>query len=502
MTKYVFDGQTVRLKCFNLPLHRHLSGRLQVPAVPAHTLHFSFTTISSFTMSAEARSLLDALMGPDRDAPLPPGTATARRDQWNSSQRRGNKKSCYDRDICPLYCAWGVDVYELFTNTKSDLGPNPNVVQEDARDEYVSLPEHEKNRLGYELMLYRKLADLVRNCDRVVARNKEKLRAEIAKNAKARGAGPSVTSIDPVTAVKDEMLVEAAECIAEIEMSETQVESFVHQLSKLETHEKDLYLKLCELRKQSELHNKDDSETYAKSDENNGEPFEKEKEEAGEDYKGDHFIVNSAQSESSEDKLSKIDLQKLSLEISERETELFGLFSIKQEILSSIASLTCNKLVPLRETLFNLQKQLHYVRSDTASDKSVCEISGNFMSSRDADERIAAHYAGKQYVGWKMVREKLRELQKKYPGGYSQSVRNVPASSSYGGNWANPPAGYEQHQQRGPPPMMDRDNWQRGPPFAPGRNSGNRRGPSPDRWERDRAINGDDRRSYGYRSNR
>ena len=56
---------------------------------------------------------------------------------------RGRKKSCYDNDVCPLYCAWslssqenptwaetvaanegagGIDVFDLFTNTKSDIG--------------------------------------------------------------------------------------------------------------------------------------------------------------------------------------------------------------------------------------------------------------------------------------------------------------------------------------------------------------------------------------------
>jgi hypothetical protein len=44
------------------------------------------------------------------------------------------------------------------------------------------------------------------------------------------------------------------------------------------------------------------------------------------------------------------------------------------------------------------QGNLNYVKSDISTDKTVCDVSGNFMSAR-ADERIAAHYAGKQYVG-------------------------------------------------------------------------------------------------------
>jgi len=57
---------------------------------------------------------------------------------------------------------------------------------------------------------------------------------------------------------------------------------------------------------------------------------------------------------------------------------------------------------------------LNYFGKSLSADMVVCEVSGNFMSSRDADERIAAHYAGKQYIGWKIVREKLNELRKKH----------------------------------------------------------------------------------------
>jgi hypothetical protein len=84
----------------------------------------------------------------------------------------------------------------------------------------------------------------------------------------------------------------------------------------------------------------------------------------------------------------------------------------KLDKLLQIQSLSL-QLPPLRDNTDNLLRQLQYLRSDTSTDKIVCEVSGNFMSSRDADERIAAHYAGKQYVGWKLVRDKLKELQKR-----------------------------------------------------------------------------------------
>jgi hypothetical protein len=50
------------------------------------------------------------------------------------------------------------------------------------------------------------------------------------------------------------------------------------------------------------------------------------------------------------------------------------------------------------------------------------------MLSRDAEERIAAHYAGKQYVGWKAVRAKLAELEKKFPGKATTSSTAIVAT--------------------------------------------------------------------------
>mmetsp|Transcript_10374 Transcript_10374/g.26094 ORF Transcript_10374/g.26094 Transcript_10374/m.26094 type:complete len:135 (-) Transcript_10374:12-416(-) len=132
------------------------------------------------TANAEARALLDQLMGVERDALLPAGAALPRyskRPLGETGSVSGGgmvlpgakrTKSCYDRDIDPLYCAWGVDVYELFVNTKSDIGPNPNKVDEAARTEYASLPNEERDRLGFEHRLFMKLQELVQHCDRTV----------------------------------------------------------------------------------------------------------------------------------------------------------------------------------------------------------------------------------------------------------------------------------------------------------------------------------------------
>mmetsp|Transcript_6247 Transcript_6247/g.8059 ORF Transcript_6247/g.8059 Transcript_6247/m.8059 type:complete len:312 (+) Transcript_6247:110-1045(+) len=45
----------------------------------------------------------------------------------------------------------------------------------------------------------------------------------------------------------------------------------------------------------------------------------------------------------------------------------------------------------------------------------VCDVSGNFMNSTDNGDRLRCHFEGKQYQGWKQIREKLAELRKKNP---------------------------------------------------------------------------------------
>lgn len=337
-------------------------------------------------MAAEARALLDALMGSNRndDVVGASGLPSTNPAAAPTTARR-TKRSCYDPDICPLYCAWslsdeptwaenvaanegagGIDVYDLFTNTKSDLGPNPFRVDEAARVEFQSLPDHEKRRLGYEDMLCRKLADLVRQCDRSVSRNKEKLRQEVARAMKARHEGKGRGNReDLITTVNEQMLESCASNVAQAILIEDEMAELVQELGKLEDDEKKLIKDIEE--------GKADEKKKKKKKKKDKDPDEEEN-------PTDPRIIALQK-----DKLDKLlQIQSLSLQ-----------------------------LPPLRDNTDNLLRQLQYLRSDTSTDKIVCEVSGNFMSSRDADERIAAHYAGKQYVGWKLVRDKLKELQKR-----------------------------------------------------------------------------------------
>jgi hypothetical protein len=344
-------------------------------------------------MAAEARAMLDALMGTERNAALP---------QNASEPMKRRTKSCYDYDICPLYCAWGIDVYELFTNTKSDLGPNPKKISDDAREEYLNLPEHEKERLGYEHMLYCKLLDLVRGCDRIVNRNKEKLRQEIAKAARARG-GATGEKIDPVTDVTEDALLETAEAMAQLELYEEEVKENLKKITSIDEEWKCLWSDLQDL-----LEKKGAGDTSLKASTSLPETTEST-EKALENEVQLSPKVDTDQVEK-EDDHSKADEDQLKV----LKSKLYGLSSEQQKAIGIVANITSNKIVPLRDQLSNLTRELHYVKTDMSNDKMVCEVSGNFMSSRDAEERIAAHYAGKQYVGWKMVRDKVKELDPKY----------------------------------------------------------------------------------------
>lgn len=111
------------------------------------------------------------------------------------------------------------------------------------------------------------------------------------------------------------------------------------------------------------------------------------------------------------------------------------------------------------------------------------------MSSRDAEERIAAHYAGKQYVGWKMVRDKYRELHQKYnsQGRGPQMMGSQHRGSSYGPRGVQPggygpPQGYG-HGDRGPPM-----GYHNGPPVRHDR----------DRRDRSRSRDRDEYSSWSH----
>jgi len=414
--------------------------------------------------------MLDALMGQDRNTGIVPATSDGDQTNWDSLRK---KKSCYDKEVCPLYCAWGTDVFELFTNTKSDLGPNPYQVGDDAREEYLSLPEHEKDRLGFERMLHRKLGELVRSCDRIVTRNKEKLRQEIAKAARARGT--NVTRIDPVTDVSDDMIRDAAEIMADLELREDEVKDMLNDLVMIDLDWKVLWAELQDLKKDVAT-TAGDAQNTTDGSEVDATGSQNLTTDAAPDVDGEKKEAEAEPTETNE--FSKEEKES---KIKEIKSKLYTLSAEQQKIIAAIASLTSSAIVPLRDNLQNLTKQLYYVKTDMSADKTVCEVSGNFMSFRDAEERIAAHYAGKQYVGWKLVREKFQELE--------QKTRNWRPMGG-GGPPPGPPRGGGYPSDRGSHGRGRQNDRDRGHGGYGRRDDRSRSRDDEQRWERDRGGGG------------
>jgi hypothetical protein len=66
--------------------------------------------------------------------------------------------------------------YELFENTKSDLGAHPNreTHDEEAKAQWDELQQEEKDKYGYEYELMDLLDNLVHQCDKRIEKNKER----------------------------------------------------------------------------------------------------------------------------------------------------------------------------------------------------------------------------------------------------------------------------------------------------------------------------------------
>mmetsp|Transcript_50221 Transcript_50221/g.113972 ORF Transcript_50221/g.113972 Transcript_50221/m.113972 type:complete len:325 (-) Transcript_50221:162-1136(-) len=86
-----------------------------------------------------------------------------------------------------------------------------------------------------------------------------------------------------------------------------------------------------------------------------------------------------------------------------------------------------NRAESLRREYQTLEKKALDAARETSGRKSmlVCDVSGNFMNATDNGERLRCHFEGKQYQGWKLIREKLKELQRNRPpprgGSYKSS---------------------------------------------------------------------------------
>lgn len=442
--------------------------------------------------AAEARALLDQLMGGDRDAPLPKGAALPRKRNLGADDGKAlllpgkRHKSCYDKDVCHLYCAWGVDVYDLFVNTKSDIGPNPYTADDAARQEYLSLPQHEKDRLGFEFMLFQKLGELVQQCDRTVNRNNEKLNKELQRQLQKRGGQDYVIDVDEAAVeqlCRNQIMVE--------ELTE-QVVGLLGKLKEVKEKETAMSAKLVSMAEEKAKVDAEEkeNEVEVKKEEDDGE-------EGSESVKEEPSAGNQTAitKEDGNEESKEVPKENAPPQPSALALELGKITMDKQAILCDISRIL-GQLGPLQESVEVQSRHLNHVKSDITSDKTVCEVSGNFMSSRDADERIAAHYAGKQYVGWKLVREKLKEMLKTH------------------GKYGPPPPGRGHPSTMEPPPQLYRSGsgGRGGGGYGGDRRGGNRHndgyrggrgdrrgGPGPGRWERNGGGGGGYDRGYDNR---
>ena len=487
----------------------------------------------------EARAMLDALMGVERDAALPTGAAVPRKRKNGAADNSAlllpgkRQKSCFDKDIDPLYTAWGVDVFDLFVNTKSDLGTNPYVVDEAAHQEFQRLSQEERDRTGYYYFLFQKLQELVRQCDRTVARNKDKLQQELKRKLSQRGGQDFVEDVDEATV---ESLVRA------MWQAQDLMDEWKASVDKLDrvTSQEELAMKklepLLEARKQQEQKeagsetadgvapNGDGDNPVVKTEtEDTGSTTVRDKVAVKEDVtvekeatvKGE--IATKEEEEShvkqgeQSDATNKTELNNEQTDSSEQpkdsklgnlQMELGKLTLEKQRLVFEVSRIM-SRLVPLQESIDGQHRTLNYVKSDISTDKTVCEVSGNFMSSRDADERIAAHYAGKQYVGWKLVRDKFQEMIQKF-GRYgpppppretlsAQQHQPPPRSGGYGrGSNSRQGGGSGRYPDRGRHNDGgggyrggDRGRWERhGPSGGGGYQNRGRMGPPRNDWRR------------------
>lgn len=553
-----------------------------------HIIFWAF--FRSFIMAQEeARTMLDTLMGADRNAPLPKGAAIPRlsssrhskkkkrddssynnsnSDGWLSAPSKRRSASCYDPDIDPLFVAWGVDVYELFVNTKSDLGANPFNTQrrladhESARQEYVSLPPNEKLQLGFEFQLFQKLSELVKSCDRIVQRNKEKLHQELQQKQRQKAAASLDYHVEVIEEAPLEGLVRN---MIQLENLQQDIERLIQtDLVDITAIETKLKQELNDARKRIQEQQAAANSEASETSENNP-PSEANaantlmKEDTISEQQETTPTPESAAAEGGEvPVLPKSEPAKQgtdpsgvppptttnnnnnnsappptpfgsvmsSPEIQSLQMELGRLTLQKQKLLVDISYKIQHEYVPLKEAVEKQTNHLQQVKSDTTTDKTVCEVSGNFMSARDADERIAAHYAGKQYVGWKLVRSKFREMVEEYgrngPPRPHLSISPLPVGGPYHSRSPPPRGDDSYHRGGGRPPgggsgsggRYDRDgrpshdrggvsssNYRSGDRGGSGggdrrRSGSGRRSPSPQYWER-HGGSGHDRRGGG-----
>ena len=154
-------------------------------------------------MSAEARALLDQLMGAERDVA--------------EEEKTGKGIMFHDDQVCKYHLC-GINLMELFRNTKSDLvsrwGPYHRKPVPGCKEQWEALSQAEKDKYGYEYDLMQKLAELVRECDRKVSRGRARV-AEQERELASYGTADDKEEEQKVMTEKCEELNTQAEAAGE-----------------------------------------------------------------------------------------------------------------------------------------------------------------------------------------------------------------------------------------------------------------------------------------------
>ena len=116
---------------------------------------------------AAQKALLDELMGKNRDAGP---NERVRTTHWS------------DDEICKYYLA-GLCPHDLFTNTRVDLGPCPNLHDDKLLEEYRASARFE--RMGYEDDLHRYCTNLISDVERKIRRGHARLELNAENNLPA-----------------------------------------------------------------------------------------------------------------------------------------------------------------------------------------------------------------------------------------------------------------------------------------------------------------------------
>jgi len=125
--------------------------------------------------------------------------------------------------------------------------------------------------------------------------------------------------------------------------------------------------------------------------------------------------IAAALSEGELERMGDIDAEIQATEAGEEVEGSASALGLAGKVDEALACL--NRVEPLRRELQSLEtKALNAARNfGTTKAMLVCEVSGNFMNSTDNGDRLRCHFEGKQYQGWKLIREKLKMLQKERP---------------------------------------------------------------------------------------